>query len=107
MPQHNYFVTVGGRDQGIFRGCDAEDALNDFARSLLFSSWEVLEQRTGGAGDFTVRRIEDSVIVTKRTPDSVRELRRRLDLVGSFLGTTLYYLVYARRDGFISSFRES
>ena len=104
MTLHNYFVTVGGREQGIFRGFDAPGALDDFARSLYRRSWDDLERYTGGAGDFKVTRIEDTVIVKDRTPEAARELRRRLDLVGSFMGVKLYYLELARLDGFTSHF---
>lgn len=74
MSIHNYFVTIDYHVRGIFEGENAKEALDVYARSQLYRSWEARELATERKDDFGVWRIKDSIEVAGRDKEAARDL---------------------------------
>lgn len=107
MSQHNYFVSINGRIKGIFAGDTAAAALDNFARSELFSSWQGREICRDQKDDFAVWRIEDFITITDRTPEACPALWLKLERLGRVYSRRFYYPVIERSKGKISQYPES
>ena len=106
MALHNYFVTINESIKGIFQGETPTEALDAYAQSRLFCSWEGREICTERKDDFGVWEIADTVQVTKRGKDDATELWHNLLRLEISTGATQFDLVYERYDGTVKEYAQ-